>query len=183
LIESSGLLTRNWERGGQYEIKKKGVDNSALATLTPSVIPESDAQRIPGFNTTSRLGKPSLRYPARPEDLVRLILLFESHRNEETSWSDLKTKIVGARIVAKARTEAVLRMIDHVSTGIRPSGSQNLHGIEWDLVKNTQDLSLDLRNECIERFNKKAWTSNEKTPEIEKYFERVSDEILSLKKK
>ena len=183
VIQSSNLLTRNWERAGQYEIKKKGVDNSALATLTPSVIPESDAQRIPGFNTTSRLGKPSLRYPARPEDLARLILLFESHRNEETSWSNLKAKIVGARIVAKARTEAILRMIDHVSTGIRPSGSQNLHEIKWDLVNNPLDLSLALRDECIDRFNEKLWINNEKTPEIEKYFEQVSDEILSLKKK
>lgn len=177
LIQNSDLLDRNWVRDGQYETKKKIVDDSALATLTPSVLPRDDIQRISGFNTTSSKGRYSFRFPANPKDLAKLITLVDSQRDEEINWSDLKAKIVEEMVVAKHRTYTFLSII-------KRTGNENSKGeINWNSVKEPLDLTLVLKDEIINRFNKKDKLDDGNIPEIEKYFEQVSDEILSLKKK
>jgi hypothetical protein len=175
LIEESDLLARNWVRDGQYETKKNIVDNSALATLTPSVIPESDAQRISGFNTSSNPGRYSLRFPVNPKDLAKLITLIDSHRDEEINWVDLRAKLNEEKVVAKSRTHIFLSLTKHTETWNEK--------INWNLVNKPLDLALVLRDKVIDNFKKRENLDDGNIPEIEKYFELVSDEILSLKKK
>ena len=55
--------------------------------------------------------------------------------------------------------------------------------INWNLVNKPLDLALVLRDKVIDNFKKRENLDDGNIPEIEKYFELVSDEILSLKKK
>jgi len=127
------------------------------------------SKSIPGFNTTLRPGKPSIRFPKEPYDVAILINTFQSFRDNKITWNDAILSIREKSDLSQTRFNNTIPKI-RVAINI----TNNNADIDWNTIPSSTKLVDLIQQIILSKVDDHKTLTSASISDIKEYFTEVN---------